>query len=96
VSVIFGKNAAAVSFGGVNRSSSEQPTVARWLAGWQTVKLFEALLAARKGLYRNNPASNTQVRICHSGTEIGRLVVPEALVVAEVLILLNTDTSTLI
>ena len=74
----------------MNRSSSEEPTEPRWLAGWQTDKPSVALLAARKGLYRNNPASNTQARICHQGTDMRRLVVPE------VFMLIKADTSTLI
>src|SRR5258708_6130634 len=62
----------------------------RWLAGWQTDKLSVALLAAGKGLYRNNPACNTHVRICHKGTDMRRLVVPE------VFMLIEADASTLI
>jgi len=56
-------NTSAPGLGCPSDSNSDAPTVARWLAGWLTVKLPEGRAALRNGLYKNRTASSRQMAI---------------------------------
>jgi len=76
-------NICAAGLGCPSDSSSDAPTVARWLAGWHTVNVPTGRAPLRNGLYKNRIASSRQTAIRQARVSLSADFIWKWLIAAE-------------